>query len=309
MRPRLFTVFRTAAALLSGLFLLTSCEEPVELNIDVPKSRLVINSNFFPGEPVRLRVSATRPVGTAAIPLTDAVVTLYEGDELAEELRYEKGSIGAGGGSYRTVKFRPQVGRQYTVHVSAAGYDPVTAVSSIPEPIPITALRIASLSSKYGNERLVYDYTLAVDYADPPSEVNYYDLRVYQRVTPFKLSAAGDTIRMAPYLKTVGTPDHQAEQTETISVLLQDRGSSGRLAVHLQSHLDPRKELLGEIVAELRTVSPEYYFFQRSLGPDQSGMSGGLYEPLILFNNVDSGLGIFAGYTAVQVDLQLIASF
>ncbi|WP_420460236.1 DUF4249 domain-containing protein [Neolewinella sp.] len=308
MPARFLTVIRVAAALVGGLVLL-SCEEPVELTIEQTKSRLVINSNFLPGEPVSLRISATRPVGgPVAAAITDAVVTLYEGDELAEELDYHTDESGGLGGHYRTKHFRPQVGQRYTVHVRAPGYDPVTAVSSIPEPVQLTGLQIVTLSSAVADNKLTYDFTLLVEYADPDHEVNYYDLRVYQRVTPYKLSDDGDTIRMSPYLKTVSTPAYEAGQAETISVLLQDRGPRGGVQVHLRSYLDPRQELLGEIVAELRTVSPEYYYFQRSLGPDLSGVSGGLQEPIILFNNVSSGLGIFAGYTSVQLALQLVAS-
>ena len=302
-------VIRVAAALLSGLAL-ACCEEPVELDIAQPKSRLVINSNFFPDEPVSLRITATRPVGSAPVTsITDAVVSLYEGNELAEELRYDPSDNGGPGGYYRTQHFRPQVGQRYTVHVRAPGYDPVMAVSSIPEAVQLTGLRIVGLSSVIREGRLTYDFTLAVDFDDPKDEVNYYDLRVYQQVTPYKLGDSGDTIRMSSYLKTVSTPQHRAGQSETISVLLQDRGPSGEVRVQLQSHLDPQQELLGELIAELRTVSPEYYYFQRSLGPDLSGVSGELQEPIILFNNVESGLGIFAGYTSVQLGLRLVTSF
>ena len=308
MSARFLAVLRIAATLLGGLALVC-CEEPVELNIEQPQSRLVINSNFFPGQPVSLRLTATRPVDSVrAMPITEAIVSLYEGNDLAEELHYDATENAGAGGYYRTKHFRPQVGQRYTVHVRAPGYDPVMAVSSIPEPVQLTGLRIAGLSSVTSESRLTYDFTLLVDYADPRDEVNFYDLRVYQRVTPYKLSDRGDTIRMAPYLKSVSTPQYRATKTETISVLLQDRGPSGRVSVQLQSHLDPQQELLGDIVAELRTVSPEYYYFQRSLGPDQSGVSGGLQEPIILFNNVESGLGIFAGYTSVQLGLQLVAS-
>ncbi|CAH1000201.1 hypothetical protein LEM8419_01349 [Neolewinella maritima] len=306
MRARFPALLRTSFALAVAAFL-WSCEEPIELNLEQQKSRLVINSNFFPGEPVRLRVSATRPAGTMAVPVTNAQVFLYEGNEMAEELVFVPSTNDQTSGSYQTIDFRPQVGQSYTVHVSAEGFDPVTAVSSIPAPVPITSLSIADLSIERTDEELVYDYHLLVDYADPEEVGNYYDLRIYQRVTPYRVTAVGDTVLQQSYLKTVGTPTHQAEQSKTISVLLQDLGRGAPVRIHLQSRIDPSREFIGAVVAELRTVSPEYFFFQRSLGPDLSGVSSGLYEPLILFNNVESGLGIFAGYTSVALDLQLVA--
>ncbi len=292
-----------ALTVLALCHLASSCEEPVELDIDIPRSRLVINSNFFPDELVTLRVSATRPIGTGKIPVIDAQVSLFEGTELAERLTFLSGKEAGEAGSYSTNRFRPRVGQKYTIHVSAAGYDPVTAVSSIPDPIAINSLSIHHLTTAQLLDETIYDYRLRIDYADPQDEINYYDLRIYQRVLPFKISAEGDTVRMNSYLKAVGTPDRLPEGASTVSVLLRDKGESGEVEVRVQSRLNSGRELLNGVVAELRTVSPEYYFYRRSLARDNSGAAGGLNEPIIIFDNVDSGLGIFAGYNSVKQDL------
>ncbi len=296
---------RTLAAL--SLFQMASaCEEPVELDIEIPRSRLVINSNFIPDELVTLRVSASRPLGTTEIPVIDAQVSLFEGTELAERLTYEAGKQFGEAGSYRTRRFRPRVGQQYTIHVSADGYDPVTAVSSIPDPIQIVSLSVHNLTTAELGRETIYDYRLEMDYADPVDETNFYDLRVYQRVLPYQVSATGDTLVGPAYLKPVGTPTTRSFANETISILLKDKPNDRSLDLALQSRLDTDSELLNGLVAELRTVSLEYYYYQQSLAVQYPGVTGGLNEPIIIYNNVVSGLGIFAGYNSVKQNLDFL---
>jgi hypothetical protein len=285
--------------------LLLHCEEPVELNIDVPKSRLVINSSFYPNQLVTLRVSATRPPGTPPVNITDARVSLFEAGKLAEELVYVPAPEEGGYGSYRTRRFTPRVGSEYTIYVAVDGYDPVTAVSSIPAPVAIEELSLSNVSIDMQQGAMVYDYTLTVSYADPPEEQNYYDLRVYQRVIPFSVSEQGDTLMQHAYLKSVGTPSRHSTD-KTVSVLLRDRGGAKNVSVQLQSRINSKRELLAEVVAELRTVSPEYYYYQRSINAEDLTPSNGLSEPIIIFDNVDQGLGIFAGYNVVQQHLPLV---
>jgi hypothetical protein len=284
--------------------LIVSCEEPVELDIEVPRSQLVIHSNFFPDEAVSLQVSATGILGSPAIPLPDARVSLFEGTELAEELTYEEGDdISGRNGRHVTKTFVPRVGRKYTVHVSADGYDPVTAVSSIPEPVDILSLQITGLSQLTDGPFTTYDYHLRVDYDDPRHEINFYDLLVYQEVIPYQIAYNGDTVFQKRYLVPVGTPQQASQLGQTLSVLLQDKLGREYIEVHLQTRLNNKREILGEVVAELRTVSPEYYRYRRSL--DQSTRPGlpGVTEPVILFDNVERGLGVFAGYTSVKQQL------
>ena len=302
-------MLRTVVLSFFGGITLVGCEEPIELDIALRKPQLVIQSNFMPDEAVRLRVSASRPSGGASVVVDDATVTLYEEDEFVEELIYvrEPAEAISGGGFYQTAAFRPQIGERYTVHVSGDGYDPVTAVSSIPQPVPFTDLRMTSFSSARRDGKRLYAMHLDVGYADPGDEVNYYDLRIYQRVVPFEVTARGDTTLLPALLKTVGAPGRVQQPDKTLSLLLQDVGVAGSIGVDVQSQLDATKEVLSEVVIELRTVSPEYYLFQRSLGPKLSSPAGGLHEPVILFNNVESGLGIFAGYTATRASLPITA--
>ena len=304
MPKSLSTLFRTVPVLLLSAAVLCGCEEEVTLDFEMAKSTLVLSSSFFPNQPVVLQVSATRPRGSSPVQaISDATVLLYEGSELAEELTYVPPRESEAEGTYRTKAFKPQIGHQYTIHVSAPGYDPVSAVSSIPEPVAITNLQVQNLSQTIVDGEALIDYQLLIDYEDPVNQINYYDLRIHQMVVPFKINSHGDTLRSQPYIKSVSTPLFRNAEGRIISVLLQDKGGQSVVNVQLQCRIKPSSELLGEVVAELRTVSPEYYFYQRSISRPDEIPNSGLRDPVIFFNNVSSGMGVFAGYTSVQEGL------
>jgi hypothetical protein len=51
-----------------------------------------------------------------------------------------------------------------------------------------------------------------------------------------------------------------------------------------------------EIVVELQSISREFYLYLHSR--EQNRTSGGFFsEPVPIFNNINGGIGIFAGYT------------
>lgn len=277
-----------------GLSLL-ACEERVELNVGTVKSRLVVNSRFEAHRPVELLLSATQPIGRYQSVINDARVLIFEGQDLAEELTYQ---IDDGIGVYRSVDFTPKVGHHYTLHVTAPGFDPVSAVSFIPEPVAITSLSVDRLiRTPDGSGDMMYDYLVLIDYADPDG-TNYYELRLRQQVVPFEVGERGDTIVGQPFYKSIRAADAPQEETGGVRILMEDKPEDGPLSLRLESRVDYSSEFPGTLTAELRTVSPEYYFFQLGevAARDLTTVGNLLTQPVVTFHNVDSGLGIFAGY-------------
>lgn len=293
---------------LCGL-LATSCEEVVDLGIDIQEPQLVISSNFFPQERVKVRVTATQSIltgGVTKIDIRDAEVSLFEGQNLAEKLKYVAGDDN-NPGTYQTLDFRPTVGKEYTLHVFAPGFVPVHAQSSIPDPVPIRSLSLRHLNSATAAGQIIYDYKLLVDYDDPADEENYYDLRIRQMVTPFMIAYNGDTVKMQPYTKSIKFLHGPTSEDDNLtpSLLFRDKPNAEGVELSLQSRIDPTREILGDLVAELRTVSIDYYEFQRSLARNQQNPTGGINEPALIYNNVQSGVGIFAGYNSVIESVRL----
>lgn len=305
---RLKKYYSNTAILVTIAFMaiaLLGCEEYIDPPFELEESKLIISSNFSPDDRVSVRLTASQPiVGRGdAREIQDAEISIYEGDFLVETLNYVSGQNGRPG-VYRSRDFIPETGIPYTLRASASGFTPVTASSAIPISVDITRLFVSDLdvsTSESGYE--LYNFELLVDYNDPTFAENFYDLRIRQQVFPFHvMSHSGDTVLLDPIFKTV---ESLADITEdnTIagesSYLVADKPAEG-IKINLVSKVNPKNELLGDLVVELRTVSRDYYEFQVGVQEEQriyNTYSERGVSPN--FSNVGGGYGVFAGYSRV----------
>ncbi len=283
-------------------WLATACEEPVDLDIELPPPRLVISCNFNPDQLVRVNVSKSDNVLSTApsVAIADAEVEIYKDTVFLERLEL----VMPGGDEhpyYTTQQLRPQVGVQYQIRVVAPDFPPASATSSIPESVNISSLEIGDLQTETGHTAAhqYYTYNVAMNYDDPLDRVNYYHINFYQQVFEFILEGA-DTTYTREFLYPVafedGAVNNYVVAATTGGVLLQDKPFQDNLRFRLGIEVDPKYQKLGSIIAELRTVSQEYYLFHSSLSRQQQSGQGGLNEPVFVYNNVQNGHGIFAGY-------------
>lgn len=290
-------------AFLAGCLL--GCEEYIDPPFEIEESRLIISSNFAPDEKVSVRVTASEPVAGMARSgeITNASISIYEGEDLVETLAYRAGEEGRPG-LYCTNVFEPEVGIPYSIKVSAPGFTPVTASSSIPMATVITRLEVSDLEvSRSASNHHIYNFGLLVDYVDPEFE-NFYDLRIRQQVHPYYVSSGTqDTVFLDPVYKTVESLTSKTEentQRGESSYLIADRPEGG-IDIQLISKVNPRTEILGDLVVELRTVSRDYYNFQVAIQQEQR-IYNMYFERAVnssAFSNVGGGYGIFAGYSTV----------
>lgn len=290
-------------ALLATVML--SCEEYIDPPFELEEARLIISSNFSPDEKVSVRLTASQPVGSLRnVPeITDANIGIYEGDDLVEKLEYTAGENGRPG-VYCSQDFEPLIGTPYTLKASAPGFTPITASSSIPTSTEITRLLISDLNvSRSDLGVLIYEFKLLVDYTDPSFAENFYDLRIKQLVYPFHVvSGTNDTIFLDPVFKTVESLAEVTEENTLAgesSYLVADKPNGGIL-VGLVSKVNPKAEILGDLVVELRTVSRDYYQFQVAIQEERRIYNTYTERSVSpVFSNVGGGYGVFAGYSRV----------
>lgn len=292
------------------LFVTISCEEVIDSPFEIIESKLVIASTFRPHEPVLVRLTATQPI-TGELQATDiktAKVVLFEGTTFIEELAFVEGQNGSTG-FYTTSSFKPEINHHYTMHASADGFTPVSADSKIPTSVEISSIKVNELTTMRLLNTEVYDYFLEVDYADPENVDNFYDLRISQEVIPYRTNLNGDTTFFPSILKSVQPPGLGVGTTSAArgqaSILLRDKPSPEGVTIQLQSVIDPEKELLGSIVAELRTVSEPYFLFQRNIQGEGDVFSGIIERRVNSYTNITSGYGVFAGYSSFVKTFQL----
>ncbi|MEM6397253.1 MAG: DUF4249 domain-containing protein [Bacteroidota bacterium] len=290
------------------------CEEPVELELDIPEPQMVLLSNFFPDEFVEVQLSATQSILTTGeyTPIEGATVRLLIGDETVEVLQQVEGRDGQLP-YYTTLDFQPRAGVRYTIHANASGYVPVSAVSSIPEPVPITSFQQLSshLDSQEDGSSL-FHLSFELDYEDPEIFDDYYHLKLLQEVEELKIVPnVGDTVVINRRLEPILFPFNNQENSWIPAIL---RSGGGVLIKN--KPFDPLLELNvtqefvnlerpGRLFVELRVVSDDYYNFQSSLSRQRQNGNLPTVDAVEISNNVTNGQGVFAGYNFVRDTLQV----
>lgn len=287
------------------LFFAATCERPLDLGIEEPEPRLVVVSNFTNDKALEVIVSQTRSILSSEQTqyVLDAEVNLFEGGDFIETLDLVP-AVGKLAPYYTTRSFQPEVNVVYNIKVQAPGFDPVMAQSSIPGIIDINDFDIGNLVVSATNEgNQLYSYDVFLSFDDPVEENNYYHLKFFQQIINY-INIEGNTILLDSYLQQIAfsssTDNNFVLAYFDGGVLFEDGPLNGKTIAYsfpLQVQIEPNSEILGKIFVELRTVSEEYYLYHNSLSRQQSDPNLPFNEPVIVYNNINNGRGIFAGYS------------
>lgn len=303
--------FHFLLCLFAGTMLIgATCERTVDLDIDEPPPRLVVNSSFTLGERVEVTVTKSQSILDNSLPeyLADAIVTLYEGDRFLERLELFVDPAPRIPPYYITTSFKPEAAVTYTIRVEAVGFETVEARSFIPEPVTLSSLAVSDLQEGEGSESYsrTFTYEVQIDFDDPEGEENYYHLNVFQEV--FDINPSGDTVTDSRRLERLPLMTNNTKIIPDIVIgglLIKDKPAKEDLTFQVEMEIVPEFEALGQIYAELRTVSREYYLYFTTFNRQQNQSDGPFNDPIIIFNNVENGQGYFAGYNTTKDSVQL----
>lgn len=293
--------------LLAWLGIGATCERTLDLDIDQPPARLVVNSSFTLGEKVKVAVSESQSILSNSLPvyLNNAVVTLLQGDQVVELLNLVVDPAERISPYYTTTIFEPQAAITYTIKVEAIGYETVEAHSFIPEPVAFSKLEVTSLTeipsgADYSRR---YTYEVNLNFDDPIGQENFYHLNLFQEILSYSISENGDTLVNDSHLvrTLISFDDTKAVADAVIGgLLLKDNPSATGYRFPVTIEIIPEFEALGKVIAELRTVSKEYYLYYTTYSRQQGQSDGPFNDPVVIFNNVENGHGYFAGYNSMQ---------
>lgn len=307
------SIFRQILPFSFIVFLCTgaTCERTVELDIDEPPLRLVVNSSFTLGELVKVSVAKSQGILDNSLPeyLGDARVTLYKGDKFIEELVLYVDQAPRITPYYTTQFFKPEAATTYTIKVEAIGFDPVEAHSFIPEPVSFSSLQVSNFNEQEGNEAFSKRYTYQIDlnFDDPKEEDNFYHLNIFQEILRVTISGQ-DTFVDGRRLQRINLVQDNPKIIQDAMIgglLFKNNPSEEGYRFQVSVEILPEFEALGQIFAELRTVSEEYYLYYSTFSRQQNQSDGPFNDPIVIFNNVENGHGYFAGYNFTQDSVSL----
>lgn len=303
-------------ALLGACWLFGACERPAAPDVEIPAPELVLSSTFSIGQPFLVSVTSTR-VSLPATPVTyihNAEVTLWQEDTPLERLKWT-GETFQGIPYYTSTEYKAQPNTRYTIKVSAPGFEPVSAQSTIPTPVPVQRARtlFAGYAPSQDLDEILCMFNFEVVFNDPAELRNYYHLRIHQEVQEFKLSESGDTILTGRSVQHLGFGTSINNNAVTAyledGVLLDDVWFNGRafvLSFPVQMRIRPGREIPRGFYVELRTVSEEYYKFHSSIARTKSNPGPPYTEPVIVYSNVQRGRGVFAGFSVAVDSIRVV---
>ena len=293
--------------ILSALTLsLASCETIVDVELPEEPSKLVVNSYFSPDSTWEVSISASKPIlNDDPLPMIfNATVHVTGDDGSSYELQPSLGEPG-----YYTSPDLPKVNTGYRVSVSAPGYEAVSATGSAPPAVEI--IRVDTSSNTLNGFR---ELELDIVFRDPSGVQNFYriDLYYWLRIP----SQEGDTQEVLQRIPFFFANEEVFAGGET-SNIFEDTPFDGReytLSLNIESGEFGYLAFLADslpftgpvhLITELRSLSRDYFLYETTLDRYLFSSGDPFSQPAQVFNNVNEGYGIFAGFSAHRDSMRL----
>ncbi len=303
---------RISVGLFLALFLiLPACEEPIDIVPDAGNPQIVVDANFSSDDFFKVFLSEERPLQRDTTTyVSDAKVRI-----LINEREVGSMSLVPADGTYPNrpfyqSTFKPRLGSTYTLEVEADGFPKIRAASMAPDPVPIINAQLDSvISSRPSQDRreTLYNFYGSITIKDPLAVQNYYHFAETILPIDWFTIIEGDTILiqdqeyfLAPVFLTDTQDPSFFELAQENGFLIDDTDFDGQEKVipfRAAIAFDANFRLVNSLNVLFRSVSADYYKFHSTYTRQILAQESPFSEPVIVFNNVENGLGNFSGYS------------
>ena len=295
-------IFTTVVTLI-----LSSCESIIEMDIPEEPPKLVINSFFNPDSTWKVSISKSQHIldNAELKNINDATVVIYNGSLAPETLSLSADGI------YTSESGKPLVKTEYRIEANAPGYDMASSSDVIPEAIPIISVDTGSTiidATKYTQ--------LKVKFKDTPGTKNYYNLQLLARSYSYIYDQYYNLIDSMPYLEAIsfssrdvvfGSDEWFDSNGASFSDELFD-GDLYSLILDIEKYFTLDEFSNGKydkIYIRLKSTSAAYYSYATTFKKFKEVQGDPFAQPVQVFNNIDGGYGIFAGYSLATDSVNL----
>lgn len=268
--------------------LLISCELIVDVEIPFEAKQVTANAFFNPDSLWSVHLNLNRNIldEEPFREINDAQVVIFEGDNAIATL------TNMGYGRFRSDNKTPEPGKTYGISVSAPGHDDLHASSSIPFPSRITSVEVYETTSNQST-------MLKVKLKDDGSETNFYELYVdleneYYNYDKKQMEFWSHTLQLISEDPAIQNDNDSYAN----SIVFKDALFNGREVDLTFRTAGAGISHHGMITVTLRTLSEDGYNYLRTLRLQDMTSGDPFAQPVNVYNNIQNGFGIFAGYSA-----------
>ncbi|TRX60567.1 DUF4249 domain-containing protein [Fulvivirga sp. M361] len=292
-----------------ALLSIMACETPFDPDFK-EKPQVVVNSFFRPGSPVQIDLSRSNFIlaPEQVISVDQAIVTVSNATEVIETLLED------GQGNY-TSTFIPEVQTEYFLSVQVDGFSEVTSSNIIPGAVPVQSFSIETQLTNVNLGESGYRATLT--FQDPGTSQNYYGVEIvivpegaddiFDGEVGFLLLEDPDVGLTGNVDISIGGPSSSDGDPILFFDDIRFNGQPHTIDFFIiPINLDFSKDPDVEVYVVLKTLSKDYYqYLLTSVFQKDIEEKGTLAEPVQIANNIQNGLGIFAGYNfeSLKADL------
>ena len=320
-----------------------ACETTVEVDIPQYPVQLTANALFNPDSVWRVELTQNRFILDTAqfAPVPDAEVRVLQGGQTVAVLDYVGENRFTSSSIYRATNRRPQADQDYTLNIEHAALGSLLANSRTTSPQKLKGATIDTLDIRIDSDAddnsNAYAMTILID--DPPEE-NFYSVSFLERYDGFFADGEFGSEDYEVWFQnfTIRIPIQSDDPVidspfddYRVELMFKDVSFNGEqyaLKVYVpyfwsfslsgsvlqDSAFDRQGNLVrvpGDTInrrtfyALLRTTTEEYYNYHYSRDLQASVESNPFAQPVQVYDNVENGLGIFAGYSQTEKEVTI----
>jgi hypothetical protein len=266
------------------------CELLVDIDVPLDHQSITLNSYFSPDSLWSARLKLNRHIlsNDPFAAVEDAVIVVYENGNPIDTLGHH------GMGQYRSDTGRPVAGRHYEIKAFTEQFPTVKSSSYIPLPAQNLHVDIHELHRDANN----VPYTdIDISFTDDGNEKNYYKISFIIQNQIF--DAQGNLVtRSNPF------PFKLASESEDDSGIGYDEIILSDVLFNGQEHkmkLETYGQVTGQkIIISVSSLSQDYYDYKQTGNLQQETTGDPFAQPVNVYNNIQGGFGIFAGYSTAN---------
>jgi hypothetical protein len=306
------------------MFIGYACEKTIEIDLEDAKIRIVANAILTSDSIIRVNVTRSRHIldNAEIIPLSDAVVKLFEDDAFIGDLTY----ISRG---YYEINYHPVKGKTYKIEVEHDNFNNVSGQTTIPFPISISSIDTTKSYDEYGDE--IYNFNIS--FSDPAGAPNYYLISIRNR---FKYEMwdedliVYDTLYVGPdttivdieYGRYVWVEVEDDLYFYSEDLIIEGYMPQGSGFVFSDELIDGENYSLradlnqwslsadtNMVYIELHAITKDYYNYVRSLEKHYNSSGDPFAEPVNVFTNITDGIGIIGSSAVYRDSIQIISNW